>query len=385
MPTAFRAVVLAALLGLTLLLLCAPRGWAQESAAAPPKLPPVWKKLEKEAKLATISADGKFVAVYEMQSWDVVVYRRDTGEEHFRVADCAFEFVAFTPDGKRLVTLAGRHPKGGPSVIEAVVWDVATGKRARSFDLFSIRRDTPFPPVPYGYAASDKELLLVDSDKVVRSFDLESGKRLADFAGGDKAQTPRQLALSRDGKWLLTAGPRGKVKHGLSLWDVEKRKLARELHDGAEPIDALAVSDDGAWCACVTRSKRDGGLYLRLFDARKGEQHAQTPLLMTSTTRLFFSPDGGETVIATGGGAHHGVNVWDWKKSREIRGGFPKGGLIEYRVNPEDKKWNDGGEQGRAVTRGGVLLTMAWGRELRLWRLDDKAEKKEEERKHEKK
>ena len=336
-------------------------GARAEEPAAPPKLPPVWKTLEGRAPVAAISPDGKFVAAYDDQTstHEVIVYRRDTGKEHCRVPRSAMHFLAFIAGGKQLVTLAGRHPNRDVSILEAVVTSVDTGKRLRSFDLF------PLPQATSGagskFAVSDKTLIVSEWRKPMQAFDLATGKLLGDF--DHKGHQPRHLALSPDGKLLLTAGYPRDTR--LRLWDARKRTLLRELDANAGTPWAVAVSADGRWGASAAPDQ--GQRYLWVFDLATGKLKAKARPLLHSFTALSFSPDG-RTLYAAGGGSRHGLAVWDWRDSKEVRGGLPPN-LIEWAADSDSKKWDPGSLLALGVSDDGVLLTTSGrnGGDLRLW------------------
>src|SRR5262249_19744150 len=148
---------------------------------------------------------------------------------------------AFTPDSKYLITQRGRRPKSGADRWEIAAWELTSGKLFRTFELL------PSHGFHYHlYGISDKTLIVVGDDKIITSYDLTTGKLIGPFP--NKGHRPKQLALSQNGKWLLTAGE----KNELRVWDVQKRALDQELYDHTSRIEAITISSDGTWCASVT-------------------------------------------------------------------------------------------------------------------------------------
>lgn len=369
LPMTVRASLPAALLGVALLL-GAHRGGAEEPAALP-KLPKVWKTFEDNLDGAQISPDGKYVVVLERTDRVAIVYRRDTGKEHCRCPRSSSAFFAFSPDSKELVTISGYRNKDESATCEAVVWDLATGKRARGCDLYTSRDINA--ELGRLYAASDKTLVMVGQDKLIVSYDLSNGKRLGDFA--NKGHRPTKAALSPDGKWLLTAGE----KNELRVWDVKKRALEHELFEHSWKVSAVAISADGKWCASATDQQRGNDktgripARLWLFDREKGTSHCKTDLLMVKVGQVCFTHEG-NTLLVTGGGYHHGLNVWDWRDSKLIRGGLFED---EFRRNRStiDKTLNLASIRGCGVSSDGTLLTQH-GKNLRLWQVNLEEKKK---------
>ena len=208
MPMTLRAGLSGALLGVVLLLCASPRGARAEEAVAPLKLPPLWKTLDKEAKVATVSSDGKFVAAYEAQKWDVVVYRRDTGKEHFRIE-----------------SRVGHSGSVRPAIIDDTVYyttgwsngqlwafkvrpDLSAGEDTIQWQL---KRSVPNKPVP---VVRGDLIFMVSDGGVASCVDGLSGDVIwNERIGGNYSASPllagdRLYCLSEEGKTVVLAAGR---------------------------------------------------------------------------------------------------------------------------------------------------------------------------------
>ena len=63
---------------------------------------------------------------------------------------------------------------------------------------------------------------------------------------------------------------------------------------------------------------------------------------------MAFTADG-KTLVAGGIGPNHGAVFWDWKTSKEMRGGYPKGAKKFYHTASRR------GEEGRKAWRWGDI------------------------------
>jgi WD40 repeat protein len=206
------------------------------------------------------------------------------------------------------------------------------------------------------YGVSDKVLVVAGEDEAATVYDLQTGKALGDLPGRHRF---RSLALSADGRWLLTVGHDEKV----CVWDVGKRRLECELYDhSADPVKGLAISADGAWCATLTTRR------VWVFDRAKRAEAARALTMFSwrGGDGLTFTPDG-KTIVAYGQGARHGLFVWDWQKSGQPRGGYPEGWPRKAHLEPE-RKLDPGWAGEVTVGPDGVFLARR-GHDLHLWDL----------------
>lgn len=198
------------------------------------------KVLTKSEKLSTAagsvawSADGKRLAAGTNgaggelpEAGELRVWEAETGKTlyTFRVKPnveqgewASAGDVAFAPDGKRVavpVTAGGRGVPAGLVIDETgssvKVWDLATGKSTQPVKgLKATVGQVTFSP-------DGKTLALACSDKVVRVWNVETGKELAALPCPDSVGV---VAFSPDGKSLAAGSKDGSVR----IWAVPAAK-----------------------------------------------------------------------------------------------------------------------------------------------------------------
>jgi RNA polymerase sigma factor (sigma-70 family) len=242
----------------------------------------------------------------------------------------AVQFLAFSPDGKRLVEGDSR---------EASLFDAATGKELAALKG-PVEKPTPFNletgvkgqiatlAAHFVFGAAGKELAAVDESGVTL-WDLKTRKILAELdIGGDRGDRRplsfQSLAVtcSADGKRLAAGDENGTVK----VWDLtgvwRKRPLAKaelrtltdgavrpravvvddkELGDSQNPaaVHALAFSPDGKMLAAV---QNQGHVWV--WEAatgkvrmRAGGKRPETDMIPWAKA-LVFAPDGKRLAVA---------------------------------------------------------------------------------------
>lgn len=119
--------------------------------------------------------------------------------------------VAASPDGKWLATthqLSSTENRGG----EVWIWDVATGKVIRTLgEPSGGSRCAVFTP-------DGTTLFTGNFDSTLRAYDTATWKPWGTSTAGAHTQGVNGLSISRDGKWLATAG----LDNTVRLWNVEE-------------------------------------------------------------------------------------------------------------------------------------------------------------------
>lgn len=175
--------------------------------------------------------------------WDV-----ETGKEirAFRGHEEDVTTVALSADGKYLVTGSGDNT--------ACLWDLATGKRIRAFQGHTKGVCSVV------LSSGNRYLATASGDKTARLWDLNTGKQLRSFEGHYGLVS--SVALSADGKTLIT----GNMDWRVRLWDVETGKERRFFRWETEQITSMALSTDGKYLVTGTLDKT-----ARLWDLLTGK------------------------------------------------------------------------------------------------------------------
>ena len=293
------------------------------------------KVREIEGKLATFalafSPDGKILATGDARQegktltssvihlWDV-----SSGRElrQFRGHLFGTNQLAFSPDGKRLLSSGG----GGP----IHVWDVATGEEALPFAehtsyvnsvahspdgrlvatggldgmirLWEPLSDKPAHQLPDGhhqrvwqvaFAPDGQTLLSYGNDGSIRFWDVAAGRETRKLQIWTDERPPGSFALSPDGRTLAVWRKNGAV----ALLDAATGEERRLLKGSAEQGGTICFSPDGRLLAVLSLARNaDTGL-VQLWDAASGrELHKWT---VARPARITFSPDG--RTLAMGG------------------------------------------------------------------------------------
>src|SRR5262249_39053174 len=140
-------------------------------------------------------------------------------------------------------------------------------------------RDIAFP--------DQRNMLTWDRDGTLQWWDLPT-RRLIATAVGQRLGGNTVMALSADGRTLVTGGPERRVLR----WDLATRRpLEPELHQDA-PVEAIALGPDGR---TVITGRRAGRLHVWDGETECG---FDLPPQGTAVTQLAVSPDG--RVFASG-------------------------------------------------------------------------------------
>jgi WD40 repeat protein len=239
--------------------------------------------------------------------------------------------LAFSPDGTRLASASNEHT--------VVVWDTATGRARRTFDV----EWDPHARGAHQWLAFSKDgrTLLAGGTPVVRRWDVATGRELSGLRG--HAAPVYALAVSPDGRTIATGSDRE-----VRLWDAAagRERLALPAPDA---VTHLHFSADGK--TLFTGSEDDATL--RRWDVATGQAHPPKGVTKGGPVYHFaLSPDGRTLAVAHDPAGS--VRLWDAATGRE------QGVLGEH------------GPDVRAVAfspDGTLLASGGWGGDLRLWDL----------------
>jgi RNA polymerase sigma factor (sigma-70 family) len=276
------------------------------------------------------------------------------------VHDGAVLFMAYTPDGKHVLTethegslrlwdaVAGAevrrfipktppnvgNDKRGPMVPAAalspdgktvalgdkagaiLLWELGTGKPLDSVSLTPARGITSLI-----FAPDSKSLMVKDDDCVLHHLELPSGKELRKFgqAAGRKGGIPlHDIAFSPDGKHVATSVlifGQGLFADVLKRWEVATGKEVAAIKGPPGGIASLALAADGSIAAWGCP---DGSILLHDIAASKELRRlpgAQQTFFVGQS--VAFSPDG--KVLASRPFGRSAITLWSVENGKELR------------------------------------------------------------------
>ena len=245
------------------------------------------------------------------------------------------EAASFSPDGKQLLTAGEAKWDSMERPSTAVLWDVESGRKLHTFDVGGLVTSVAFSPdgkevLTGKLGERDTKLGEWRGPAEVVLWDVESGRKLRTFQVYDSGQVT-SAAISPDGRRVLAGTfdhdgrEAGEYKTGVAvLWDIESGRKLRTFEIGSGCVTAVAFSPDGRSVLTGIYSKVDGNVgksnanqdIAILWDAESGQK--------TSTFKMFwwlfsryvaFSPDGQRVFIGTSGGP---AAIFDTKTGKEI-------------------------------------------------------------------
>jgi RNA polymerase sigma factor (sigma-70 family) len=209
--------------------------------------------------------------------------------------------VRFTPDGKAVFS--------GSSTPRARLWDVATGKELRGFDVPQ-KPGAPHPRVVSALALSrdGRTLAAGTYDGPLHLWEVATGKLLRTLPGA--REWVRAVAFSPDGKLLASTAGRSDQPGAVILWDTAAGKELRRLKT-EKALHPLLFSPDGKLLACGA----DGGT-VSLWDVTAGKALRDWKAHKSDVHDLAFSPDG--KVLASSG-LDNTCSLWDVGTGKLVR------------------------------------------------------------------
>jgi WD40 repeat protein/serine/threonine protein kinase len=206
--------------------------------------------------------------------------------------------VAFSPDGRRLASAAGRWNSSEPGQVK--VWDAATGA-----PLWTGAHNGPVMCVAFSPDGSRvaSGTSLWDSPKKgeVKIRDAVTGEVLVTIA--DPSRGVFGLAFSPQGDRLATGGADGKVR----LWDVRTGNPLFELAGHTANVFTVAFNSDGSLLAS---GGWDGKAFIWELATRRDIKSMDGPDDLRS---VAFSRDNSRLVAAS---FDHSVKVWEISTGR---------------------------------------------------------------------
>ncbi len=237
---------------------------------------------------AVFSPDGKLIASADgdgdARIWDVATHRQI---QLMKGHNAALRGIAFSPDGKRIVTAADdKHCAGLGGRKPGASYFVLTGHTERVLSAeFS----------PDGTLIST-----TSSDHTVRIWDVETTRELRQFRG--HTDWINAAAFSPDGKQIVTSSSDRTIR----VWDVDPSRTGQV----GTPRDPLGVvnnpsfSPDGKRIASATYDDKG----VAIWEVPSGRQILKLKGHEAGVGYVEFSPDGGRILTASDDKT---ARVWD--------------------------------------------------------------------------
>lgn len=257
---------------------------------------------------AAWSPDGTLLASstrdYSLSVWDVASGTRLASFRPGKSQRGYFHGLQFTPDSKRLITVADKHLS---------IWDARTGKLAEESEF----------PVSPGHISPDGKTFVATESMVIRDnasspysfWDLATKKVRAKLEG----EIPKRgysTAFSHDSKMLAvnrTDMYQRREDATIALWDVGTGQPIRQLRLPTRYVDKVHFSPDGRTLVTTSTGHRPT---IDLWDAVTGKAVFNWPGHTEHVISLVFMPDGRSLVS---GGLDGTVRHWDISSGKQIK------------------------------------------------------------------
>jgi WD40 repeat protein len=315
-----------------------------------------------------ISPDGRFMAAESAsegnspgQNSGIVITDLTTGQVKWTLQQLNPSHFVFSPDSRELA-VTNSSDQG------FTVWSLVTGAVITSI---SGERDPNEPGglMTVAFSSDGKRIAAAPYPTFsAKIWDVAAGRQLLEFAGQFAAQA---LAMSPDGKWLVSAAP------GVIVQDAATGKVIRTLT--LDDADMLVFSPDGRWLAANPGVFPGGmGRSLEVWDTRTwalvanvtpprdprrnapvawlafGKPSPQSKLgyaeslqftvdgethtVWFADSPVVVSPDG-KLLVDLGYPLSNNVDVWDISSGQKVKTFLAHGASTNYLAFSSDGRW----------------------------------------------
>jgi WD40 repeat protein len=202
--------------------------------------------------------------------------------------------VTFSPDGRRLATASADNT--------AKVWDSTTGE-----DLLTLRGHSDVV-WSVAFSPDGQRIATASQDKTAKVWDSSSGKELLTLRGpAYSAYSINSVAFSPDGTRLATSGGED---NGADVWELASAERLFSLSGHAAPVLRVAFSHDGKRLATASTDNT-----VKVWDAASGRELRTLHGHSGPVVGLAYSKD--DKVLATAS-LDNTAKVWDAVSGREL-------------------------------------------------------------------
>ncbi len=265
---------------------------ALTTAPFPTAVEPLTLSVGSSANSVAFSPDGKRIVTGSLDA-TAKVWDAQSGKELLTLKghSSSVMSVAFSPDGTRIVT--------GSTDGTAKVWDAQSGKELLTLSMGSSVNSVAFSPDGRRIVTGNAEAGSSDAAKV---WDAQSGKELLTLRAASNVDS---VAFSPDGRRIAT----GSYFYATAkVWDAQSGKELLRLEGHSHGVDSVAFSPDSRRIATGSADAT-----VKVWDAETGKE-LLTLSMGSSVNSVAFSPDGRR--IATG--SVDAAKVWDAQRGEEV-------------------------------------------------------------------
>jgi WD40 repeat protein len=251
-----------------------------------------------------------------MRVWDLKTHRLQRTLHQNGEGDVTI--VAVSPDGTRLLSIG----TGG----SAELWDLALGVE---LDTITYARDEmiagAFAPDGRHFAYG----AISGRGGIATTATVSAGRLRTDTPVMEYTTNLLDVAFSRDGRILMTAGADGSVQ----LWSASTGLIGTSLTRCDAPVLAVALSPDGtrAASACADDAKA-----VTLWDVGSGAKIASATGFSPNAPHLEFSPGGDVLAFTLNGGTLRLLDGHTGSRLRDLPGGAVDG--LTFAFSPDSKR-----------------------------------------------
>ena len=265
-----------------------------------------------------LSADGRILAAPLLDSSAVRFWDLTTGSELTSLTFAESDYVAgdnaigLSPDGRLLAVVSTKYDTGRSLQTreQVTIWDVSSKKKLQTLKVSETQPSLipgHVPPVPTVTFSPDGLWLGVRSNSVLKLWDLATGKEVKSFNVGPAQSLGDDASLAMFSASFIFSPDKQKLavvanSNQIAIIDAATGTILQSLKSHQGNVVGLAFSRDG-------RSLASSGVEneIRIWDVATGQQSKTLRGAAAPVTDVAFSADGKSLSLA----AQEGVTFWE--------------------------------------------------------------------------